>query len=110
MMTTSYSARGSGEVHCLSQPLCPRSASRATAKTEYFRIRHLSFGKSLPLHRPYKSQIQLRHNVSFATQSSLAFDTARKNAAPPSRARTFKTRIGVPASVNAETPARKGRR
>src|SRR5690242_6924914 len=35
-MMTSYSFFGSGDVHCSSQPLWPRMASRAMANTEYF--------------------------------------------------------------------------
>src|SRR6478752_8625628 len=77
MMMTSYSARGSGEVHCLSQPLCPLRASRATAKTEYLRIRLDLLAGKIPCRRPYKSQIQMRHNVSFATPGGFCFDTVK---------------------------------
>ncbi|NKK78270.1 hypothetical protein GFL51_12400 [Rhizobium leguminosarum bv. viciae] len=77
-MTTSYSARGSGDVHCFSQPLWPRRASRATAKTEYFRIRLLLLRERACSPRSYKSQIQMRHNGSFATRESFGFDTLKR--------------------------------
>ena len=56
-MMTSYSCRGSGEAHCSCQPLWPRIASRAMAKTEYFRMRSglcrnrlkIVLGRGLPL-------------------------------------------------------------
>ena len=58
-MMTSYSARGSGEDHCSSQPLWPRIASRAMAKTEYFRM--ISLASQMPGRRIDPSEGEVYH-------------------------------------------------